>query len=147
MPWRHFVFPEGVTTQPLHAPSVSSLSLPFHGVQKEDKFQRRANTVNTSPHPSRAEFLNALNNESGKDAGGLDASIASCAATSGQEGAVCFYKVEDLDSKELALPWPAPPAGGPDPSPHRLVQRFLGCYTAGSLWGSDGAWHSVDESQ
>jgi hypothetical protein len=41
--------------------------------------------------------------------------------------------IDLLDVKEITLPWPALPTGGPDvhrPSPHRLLQRYLECFTA-----------------
>ncbi|KAJ1488635.1 hypothetical protein T484DRAFT_1938870 [Baffinella frigidus] len=40
--------------------------------------------------------------------------------------------IDLLDIKGLTLPWPQLPTGGPDvhrPSPHRLLQRYLACFT------------------
>mmetsp|Transcript_58099 Transcript_58099/g.132976 ORF Transcript_58099/g.132976 Transcript_58099/m.132976 type:complete len:140 (-) Transcript_58099:91-510(-) len=116
MPWRDLVFPSegGVMvfpiacfldapathdctppTQPLALTTLACPSSPLASAsdgsmesiaevsEDVDTFQRR-------PRFSRSKSLDALYTESGKDAGGLDASISSSAAARGKEEPACF---------------------------------------------------------
>ncbi|KAJ1467250.1 hypothetical protein T484DRAFT_2027489 [Baffinella frigidus] len=77
--------------------------------EEVDKFQRRAgpvttSPVNTSPRESiLSEWIDALNNESVADAGGLDARISSAAA-SREEEATCSLTRTQSVRENLATP-------------------------------------------
>ncbi|KAJ1487193.1 hypothetical protein T484DRAFT_2020023 [Baffinella frigidus] len=69
--------------------------------EEVDKFQRRAgpvatSPVNTSPCESPSEWFDALNNESGVDAGGLDTRISSAAASREEEATFLTSVRENL---------------------------------------------------
>jgi len=81
-----------VTTGPLAGASSSSPAFAAPGAYDASKFQRRASPASTSPSLSLSESLDLLHLERGDDAGGLDASICSCAADLGKDGAACVCK-------------------------------------------------------